>query len=472
MMFVERLTPGTEIDGFVVGERIHAGEMANIFRVSKPGCTAPMIMKVPRVGPNEPSESIISFETEATIVPTLSGPHVPRFVAVGDLARTPYLITEWIDGQSLEQILEGGALPLVELVRISAAIADALHSLHQQDVIHLDLKPENVILMPDGTAALIDFGFAHHARYPDLLAEETRFEAGSASYVSPEQILGTREDPRSDIFALGVVLYEMATGKLPFGEPDTDVRNRLWLDPVPPAVHAPTVPPWLQEVILRCLESRADARYQSAAHIAFDLRIPEQVALTARATKPRQAGVFDQLRRFWNARREHGKRFRLPNLLVSPSPIIMVAVDTTHMDDERQPAIRRATAQLLSLSKEIRLICVSVIPAPVIDGHDPAETASGIHLEHLIRLGHWVEPLTLPAQRLSLHAIASPSPADALVEFAALNHVDLIVLGAPGRTQPGRSGWQSGASTVTANAQCSVHVVRVAEGKHEGAIQH
>jgi eukaryotic-like serine/threonine-protein kinase len=468
MKFVERLKPGTEIDGFVVGERIHAGEMSNIFRVSKPGCAAPMIMKVACVGPNEPSESIISFEIEATIVPMLSGPHVPRFVAVGDLTKTPYLIAEWIDGQNLEQILEGGPLPPVEVVRIGAAIADALHSLHQQNVIHLDLKPENVILRPDGTAVMIDFGFAHHARYPDLLAEEMRFAAGSAPYVSPEQILGTREDPRSDIFALGVVLYEMATGKLPFGEPDTDVRNRLWLDPVPPAVHSPAVPPWLQEVILRCLESRAEARYQSAALIAFDLRIPEQVALTARATKSRRAGLFNQLRRFWNARR----RLRFPEVVVSRSQIIMVAVDTMHMDDERQPAIRRAAAELLSLSKEFRLICVSVIPdPPVMDRADPAETASGIHLEHLIRLRHWVEPLRLPAQRLSLHAIASPNPADALLEFARLNHVDLIVLGAPGPGQPGRSWWQSVASMVTANAQCSVHVVRLPERRsHTGAL--
>ena len=160
----------------------------------------------------------------------------------------------------------------MEAARIGAAIADAIHSIHQQDVIHLDVKPENIILIPDGTAALLDFGFAHHARYPDLLAEETRFAAGSAPYVSPEQILGTREDPRSDIFALGVVLYEMVTAKLPFGEPDTDVRNRLWLDPTPPAVHFPTVPPWLQEIILRCLEPTAALRYQTAANVAFDLR--------------------------------------------------------------------------------------------------------------------------------------------------------------------------------------------------------
>src|SRR5581483_9451245 len=111
-----------KIDEFDVGEQIHSGAMGNIFRVTKAGMTAPMIMKVPRVGPDEPTEGIISFETEATIVPALSGPHVPRFVAAGDLARTPYLVTEWVDGISLEDVLRGGPLPPDEVVRVGAAI--------------------------------------------------------------------------------------------------------------------------------------------------------------------------------------------------------------------------------------------------------------------------------------------------------------------------------------------------------------
>jgi eukaryotic-like serine/threonine-protein kinase len=436
------IEPGDVVDGFRVGRHLHSGAMGDIYAVE--GST--LIMKVPRL---EPSEGIIAFETEATIVPALHGAHVPRFVAAGDLARTPYLVTEWIDGVSLEEVLAGGPLPPAEAARVGAAIADALHSVHEQETIHLDLKPENVILKKDGTAALIDFGFAHHARYPDLLAEETRFGAGSAAYVSPEQIRGTREDPRADIFALGVVLYEMVTGRFPFGEPDTDVRNRLWLDPVPPVGHVASIEPWLQEIILRCIEVDVEERYQSAAHVAFDLRNPEQIVLTARARKQKRATFTQQMRRFFRAWREGADR---PRDLAAPAhraPIVMVAVDTTHLDDDRQPAIRRATAQVLSLSTEFRLVCVTVFP--------PRDA----HLEHLVRLRHWVDPLRMPVQRISLHAIESDDAAEALLEFARRNHVDLIVLGAPGPTQPDRTWWRSVASTVTANAACSVHVVRV-----------
>lgn len=255
----------------------------------------------------------------------------------------------------------------------------------------------------------------------------------------------------------------MVTGKLPFGEPDTDVRNRLWLDPVPPAVLVPETPPWLQEIILRCLEPRAGKRYQSAAHVAFDLRNPEQVVLTARARKSRRLGVMQHVRRFLHARRELGARMRDRTVPAGRPPIIMVAVDTAHPDDERQGAIQRVTQQILSLSQEFRVVCVSVIRSvPLMDGAAPSETSSGIHLEHLVRLRHWVDPLRMPVQRISLHAIESPNPAEALLDFANRNHVDLIVLGAPGPTRPDRSWWRSVASTVTANAQCSVHVVRVA----------
>jgi serine/threonine protein kinase len=439
--------PGSEIDGFTVGELVHAGAMGNVFRVEKPGFGKPLVMKVPRLGPDESGESIIGFQTEATILPTLKGPHVPGFVAAGDLARVPYLVLERIEGGTLEERLAGGRLTPEDVAKVGAAIADALHSVHQQGVVHLDVKPANVILRGDGSAVLIDFGLAHHARYPDLLAEETRYRAGSAPYVSPEQLLGSREDLRSDVFALGVMLYEAATGKLPFGEPDTDVRNRFWIDPAPPSALAPELSPWLQEIILRCLEPRAELRYQSAAHVAFDLREPEQVVLTARATKTERAGLLSHARRFLRAHAEHAARLRSPDALLSRTPIVLVAVDTAHMDDERHPAIHFVVSQILAYSAEFRLICLTVIP--------PSESS----LEHLVRLRQWTEPLDLPAQRLSLHAVESSDPASVIVELARHNNADLIVLGAP--PEGGRAWSQSVASLVAANANSSVHIVRV-----------
>jgi serine/threonine protein kinase len=461
-----RYAPGTELDGFRIGERIHSGAMGHIFRVTGRDAGFPMIMKVPRVGPGESGEGLISYETESMVLPALSGPHVPRFVASGSLAETPYLVTEWVDGESLEQRLKRGPLSAEETARVGAALADAVHQLHLQDAIHLDLKPDNAIVKADGAVVLIDFGLAYHEHFPDLLAEEQRFAAGSTPYISPEQILGTRSDPRSDIFSLGAILYELATGKLPFGVPSTmaGLRDRLWLDPMPPRLRSPEIPPWLQEVILRCLEPQAADRYQSAAHVAFDLRNPDQVALTERASKATQAGVLEQARRWWQARGGYALSQHSPKSQPSAAPIIMVAVDTMHPDDERQPALQRATAQLLSLSAEFRLICVSVIPAgPVTEGAGESAGASGAYLDHTVRLRHWVEPLHLPRRRLSLHVIESANPESALLEFARRNHVDLIVLGAPHPEQVRLAWWRSVASSVTANAHCSVHVVRVPE---------
>lgn len=441
------LQPGTQIDGFTILQRVTGGGMGRLFRVSKPGLEQPLVMKLPRSGPREAAEAVLAFETEALIVPALRGPHVPAFVAAGVSGQTPYLVTEWIEGHTLEERVAAAPLPADEVVRLGAGLADAVHAVHQQGVIHLDIKPENALLRADGTVALLDFGFAHDAQHPDLLAEETRFGVGSAPYLSPEQLLGTRDDRRSDLFALGVVLYELATGELPFGEPDTDVRNRLWLDPVPPVAHAPQQPPWLQEIILRCLELRPELRYQSAAHVAFDLRQPEQVALTARAGKRERASLASHFQRFFRARAEHGARLRAPAPQLSRTPILLVAVDTAHPQDERHAAIQLAVRQILQASQEFRLLCLTVTP--------PADDA----LTHRARLREWTAPLGLPAQRLSLHAIAASSPADVIVELAWHNNVDLVVLGAP--SAGGRAWSQSVASSVTARVSCSVHVVRV-----------
>ena len=123
---VNDLKPGAEIDGFTLGDRLHGGATSTLFRVTKPGIDRLLVMKVPRVGPNEPIESIIGFETEAMILPSITGPHVPSFVAVGDLAQTPYLVTEWIEGRNIEDMIAGGPLAPTDVVRVGAALAEGL----------------------------------------------------------------------------------------------------------------------------------------------------------------------------------------------------------------------------------------------------------------------------------------------------------------------------------------------------------
>ena len=461
------LKPGSEIDGYRLIERLHVGGTAYLFRVEpangqSPGY--PLLMKVPKVGHDQPTESILGFETEAMILPSLHGTHVPRFAASGDLARIPHLTMEWVQGTSLAAIAATAPIPFERVAALGAAVADAAHSLHQQDTVHHDLKPDNIIIRESGSAVLLDFGFAHHAHFPDLLAEEKRYAAGSAPYVSPEQLTGFRHDARSDIFALGVVLYELATGKLPFGVPETlnAMKNRLWASPTPPRARVPEIPPWLQEIILRCLEVDPMLRYQSAALVAFDLRHPEQVQLTTRADLVTRAGFATQFGRWWHSREARQQQQRKRPAPISQTPVIMVAIDTLHPEDKRHPALQWTVRQLTSLNLEFRLICVSAIrAAPIGEGGKAADTSSGLQLVHKVHLRNWTEPLGLAANKLSLHVIESDDPATALLEFAKNNNVDLIVIGAPASEESALAWWRSAASSVTANAHCSVHVVRV-----------
>ena len=465
----DQVQPGAVIDGYRVGECVHRGGQGAIYRVEAPAGGDPgfpLVMKVPRLGRGESTIGIESFEMEQTILPTLTGPHVPRFVATGDVTATPYIVMERIDGRALANFVASAPLAPEEVARIGAALGDAVHSVHAQEVVHLDLKPENFLIRPTGEAVLLDFGFARHARYPDLLGEEQQFAAGSAAYVSPEQLQDDRSDPRSDLYALGVLLYELATGQQPFGEPETlaGMRDRLWREPVPPCVVNSCVPPWLQEVILHCMEHDASARYQSAAHIALDLRHPEQVVLSARAGRTEVLGVVPQFKRWWRARRATDLEGRLQQRSGTRAVVILVAVDTEHPDDERHSPLQWTTEQIVSLNLEYRLMCVSVIrSAPVGEGATELKTATGKHLEHKIRLRRWIEPLKLAPSRISLHVVEAANAADMLLELARANHVDLIVLGAPGPSRKTLGWWRSAASTVTANAPCSVHVVRVPE---------
>ncbi len=291
--------PGVIVDGFRLDEIAHLGGMATLWRVSRPGTTMPMLMKVPKIGEGADPAAIVSFEMEQMILPRLSGVHVPKFIAAGNFAVQPYIVMEAIAGETLLPRLDDLPLPYAEVADLGVKIAQALNDLHRQHVVHLDIKPSNIMLRPTGEAVLLDFGLSHHERLPDLMQEEFRLPFGTAPYMSPEQLRGIRDDPRSDLFALGVLLYFFSTGVRPFGESETlrGMRRRLWRDPVPPRRLRDDYPPWLQEVVLRCLEIEPGWRYPTAAQVAFDLTHRIKVKLTERSERLQRDPLTTVLRR-------------------------------------------------------------------------------------------------------------------------------------------------------------------------------
>ncbi len=462
---VPRPAPGLVIDGFRLEEKIHQGSMATIWRVTREGEALPLAMKIPLLRDFDDPAAIVGFEVEQMILPTLSGPHVPRFVAAGDFSVQPYIAMEYLDGQSLRARIPEAPLHYEEIAAIGARIADALHDLHTQHVIHLDLKPSNVMFRWSGEAVLIDFGLSRHDRLPDLLAEEFRLPMGTGPYISPEQVRRVRNEPRSDLFSLGVLLYFLATGERPFGNPTSlrGLERRLYRDPLPPRVRTPTVPEWLQEIILRCLEVDPRDRYDTAAQVAFQLQHPAQVVATARAGRMERDGFLTVLkRRFRSIGDEPNLRQSAAGQL-SKAPIIVVAVDMTQGSEALAEELRLTSRRVLRTESGARLACVTVLKTSRIAMDiNVDEEGRNLHVRRLVELKHWARPLGIPPDKITYHVLEAPDPGAAIIEFARSNNVDQIVIGSRGSSTL-RRYLGSVSSQVVAQAGCTVTVVKASE---------
>jgi nucleotide-binding universal stress UspA family protein len=446
---------GRSIDGFEVHEALHEGGMALLYRATRAGDPAPLLMKVPRLRQGEDPAAIVSFEMEQMIMPRLSGPHVPRFVAMAGFEAQPYIVMERIEGPALALRLRALPLDPDEVAAIGAAVAEALDDLHHQHVVHLDVKPANILFRPDGTAVLVDYGLARHDLLPDLMAEEFRLPYGSTPYMAPEQAMGVRHDPRSDLFALGALMYQLATGEVPFGEPQhlKGVKRRLWRDPVPPRRRREAIPPWLQEAILRCLEVNPDRRHPTAAQLAFDLRHPDQVALTARAERRRRDGILTALRRRLRPEPLPPRRVGAAGRIAA-APILAVAIDLSLGSEDLAELLRNQAQKMLGSRPGARLACLNVLR-----GGGGAEEGANRHVQRLLELRHWAAPLRLAEGRVTFHVLEAPDPAAAILDYARANRVDHLVLGARENSLSRRLlGSVSG--QVAAEAPCSVTVVR------------
>ena len=453
---------GATIDGFLVGELIHRGGMAVLRAVSRPDISMPILMKIPNMLEGEDPASIVSFEMEQMILPRLSGVHVPAFVAAGDFAVQPYIVMERIAGRTLLPRIEELPLPYAEVAAIGTKVADALDAIHRQHVVHLDVKPSNIVIREDsGEAALVDFGLAHHDQLPDLMEEEFRVPYGTAPYMAPEQILVTRNDLRSDLFALGVLLYFFSTGVRPFGDPRgrRALYRRIWRDPVPPRQRRPDYPPWLQEIVLRCLEVDPARRHPTAAQLAFDLAQFGQIKLTARSERRRRDPWSAVIRRRFHP---DARRPARPTVAeqVSTAPIVAVAVDLEDASEALHEALRDTVRRVVEIVPGARFAFLNVLKHRRIAFDSSLdEEGRNKHVKRLVELKHWARPIALDEGRSTFHVLEALDAAPAIRDYAHVNRVDHIVMGA--RTHSfKRTLLGSVSAAVVASAGCTVTVVR------------
>lgn len=462
---------GAEVDGFVLGERLGQPMRATFWRVTRPGLELPAVMKVPRLADADSAMAAVGFEVEQRVLAKLSGPHAPRLVAAGDFSGQPYLVMEYVAGPSLHDRLPSVLGSVDEVSEVGARIADALADLHRQRVVHLDVQPHNILFRRSGEAALINYGLANHLDLPDLIGEAFRLPLGSGTYISPEQVLQVRTDPRSDLFALGVILYYLIAHTRPFGRPTSiqGLRRRLYHDPDPPRAINRACPPWLQEVVLACLEIDPSRRYQSAAEVAAALRHPEQVALTDRARRGRRAGPFAAL---WRSLRSRIAALRPPTGPVA-APVrrgraVLVAVDLDPGAEPVAKALLVAVRRLLTVDRTARLMCVAVrTVAPHGSGQPPGEHESSLNARRLVELKHWARTLWLPAERVTFQVLESTDPAQAIIDYIATTGVERVFIGSRGHSSV-RRFLGSVSSRVVAEAPCTVTVVRAYGIDREG----
>ena len=452
------LRPGARVGRYTVGARLHEGGMANVYAVGAARARPPLVLKTPKLGRDHPLSSLMAFENEMQVLARLRGPHVPHLVASGDPRERPYLIMERIEGDALAQAARRAPIEIDELRDLGVRLCRAVQALHHQNVIHLDLNPSNVRNRADGTMVLIDFGMAHHAQLPDLHDAAFGEEEGTTPYIAPEQLHHVRSDSRSDIYAIGAMLYQLATGHYPFGRPNLlSLAKRLAAPPLPPRCHRPELPAWLQEIILRCLEIRPEQRFATAKEIAHLLAHPEAVHVGARGHRTRPPGWWQRLRGWQRSifQKFDEQPASRPHERLTTSPHVLVALDLGHCSEELGEALRRAVLRLARSEPHSYFTCLSVLPA---QERAPPGAATAPDVTRQIAMRNWAQPLKLASPRLVFQVLPG-DPARAIMDYAHQHQVDLIVIGARASSALRRHRGSVSAA-VAARAPCSVTVVR------------
>ena len=281
---------GTTISHYRVTGKLGIGGMGVVYDGEDLRLSRPVALKLLPQELAGDKEAARRLQREARTLAGLNHPNICTIYDVDEHEGTAFIAMERVDGLNLKLHMARRALPTEEVVSIALQVASALDAAHAAGIVHRDIKPGNIIVGVNGQVKVLDFGLARRFMMPDtgelILGGSTipGRPMGTANYMAPERILQLPLDPRSDLFSLGVVMYEMATGRLPFGgaSPSETINNVLDKDPVPLTSYEPDRPPQLERVVNRLLAKVPDQRYQSAAELRDALGGPIRPSILSR----------------------------------------------------------------------------------------------------------------------------------------------------------------------------------------------
>ncbi len=281
----EELPSGYLLDGrFVIREAIGRSAMATIYRAEDRLRGGSVAVKAPLVKVQNDPASFGRFQREERICATLCGPMLLRFMPVDDAAKSrPYFVTEFLDGCTLAYVIHRRRpLPEKDALRIASVACQALGQMHARRIIHRDVKPSNIMICRDQRLCLLDFGLAAEADSGQGILAGLTPLFGTPEYMAPEQVRNRQNDERTDVYSLGVILYQMLTGVLPFkgDDPWAAAQMRVTGDPAAPRLVNPAITLQAEEIVLRALRRAPEERYQTAAQFRADLDAPGRVHIT------------------------------------------------------------------------------------------------------------------------------------------------------------------------------------------------
>jgi serine/threonine protein kinase len=300
------LTSGTKLGPYVIVSLAGAGGMGEVYRARDGRLNREVAIKVlPAAFARDP-ERLRRFQQEAQAVAALNHPNILAIHDFGDHEGSPYIVTEFLEGETLRDRMRPGALPMRKATEYGEQVARGLAAAHEKGIVHRDLKPENIFITRDGRVKILDFGLAKLARSEGIPATDAEtlvsqtepgVVMGTAGYMSPEQVKGQTADQRSDLFSFGAILYEMLSGRRAFrGDTSVETMSAILKEDPPELTETNrSVPPVMERIVRHCLEKNPEERFQSARDVAFNLQSlsgsTSQVAAIAPASRaPARAG--------------------------------------------------------------------------------------------------------------------------------------------------------------------------------------